>query len=865
MMKTPPKFFLWLLDVCCPASRSDLKGDFLELYEYRAKEVGRFHANLNFLKDILSVVPLKFIVREEFKSGNSMALATVNFKIASRNLLKNKGFTSLNIIGLALGLATCMLIVFYVIDELGYDRYHAKSDRIFRVNTELNYGGAITSFAITAPPVANALVTTFPEAEKSVRLVQNINTRFAKGSEVIQEDRVFLSDSTLFDVFTLPMIHGNPASALTAPNSMVITESMARKYFNRVDVVGETMLEANDSSLHTITGVIEDIPRQSHFVADFFLSMHVHRGANDVNFNKFTFNTYVLLKARADERALQKKFPDFLKSHLSNSMNVELFEKNGNYIRINLIALKDIHLHSNRQGELGINGSAGYIYIFAIIATLILALACINFMNLSTARSAHRAREVGIRKVMGSLRKQLVMQFLSESMLVTFLSAVTAMLMAWILLPYFNEIAGKNLHVTMENAAGLVGAVIIIAFIVGILSGFYPAFFLSGFQPIHVLKGKLATGFKGGRLRNFLVIFQFSMSTFLIIGTLVIYNQLEYIRNKDLGFDRQQVLIIKNASALGNPLILKEEVQQLPGVMHTSLSGYLPTGGARWKNNISVGHERALLCEFWLADADYIPTMGMTLVKGRNFSEDIASDSLAIIINETTAKVLGYTTDLFEKSIRASNVDYHVIGVIKDFNFNSLRDNITPLVFVLGDDWRASLAVRMEGQQATIVLEQVKRTWAKLAPGHQMDYSFMDKDFDALYNTEQRMQKLFVIFTALAIIIACLGLFGLSAYAAEQRNREISIRKVLGASITNLVAMLSMDFIKLVITSILIGVPLAWLMMQSWLQSFAYRDALPWWSFFVAAGGTILIALLTISFQSFKAALINPAENLKGE
>ena len=864
-MTTPPKLLLWLLDRCCPASRCDLKGDFLELYEHRMQTTGRFRAGCRFLIDSLSVVPLKFIIREEFRPGNSIALVVFNLKVASRNLVKNKGFTTLNIAGLALGLATCMLIMFYVIDELSYDRYHTKSDRIFRINTEIKFGGTSTSFAIAAPPMADALIKTFPEAEKAVRLIPNFNTRFAKGNEVVQEERVLFSDSTLFDVFTLPVIHGDPTSALASPNSVVVTESMAKKYFNRVDVVGETMLEVNDSMLYKITGVIRDMPLQSHFAADFFLSMHAHRAANDVSFNRFTFNTYVLLKPGADEKALEEKFPDFLRTHLNSSMNVDEFEKSGNYIRINLIPLTAIHLQSNRQRELGVNGSMEYIYMFSIIAMLILVLACINFMNLSTSRSAERAREVGIRKVMGSLRKQLVVQFLSESMLVTFGSAVMAMILAWVLLPYFNEIAGKGLTITWENAADLVSALFIITFLVGILAGSYPAFFLSSFQPVQVLKGKRATGFRGSRLRNILVVFQFSISTFLIIGTLVIYNQLDYIRNKDLGFNRQQVLIIKNANALDNPQILKDEVKQLPGVLHASLSGYLPTGGARWQNNISVGQERGLLTEFWLADADYVTTMGMTLLKGRNFSENIASDSLAMIINETAAKMLGYTIDPLEKPVHANNVNYHIIGVIKDFNFNSLRDNITPLVFVMGSDMRASLAVRIEGRDAKSLLEQVKLKWKILAPNRELDYSFMDKDFEALYNTEQGMQKLFWIFTSLAIAIASLGLFGLSAYAAEQRNREISIRKVLGASVTNLLTMLSGDFMKLVVVSILIAVPSAWIIMQRWIQTYAYRDTIPWWSFVIAACGTILIALITISFQSVRAALVNPAENLRSE
>ena len=799
-----------------------------------------------------------------------------NFFISAfRSLWKNKGLSVLNIAGLALGLTSFLLVTLYVIDEISYDRYNTEYDRIFRVNSELKYGGAITAFAVAATPLAEALVQNFPEVEKAVRLTPFKNVRFKKGEEVVREDGVVYADPNLFDVFTLPVIYGDPQTALTTPDAIVLTESAAKKYFNRTDVLGKTLTLVDTTQL-TITAVIKDIPGQSHFHADFFRSLTSLASARKTNFNQFTFHTYVLLKSGADEKALEAKLPAFLRKHLSNDMkNLDEFEKNGNYIRIGFTPLKDIHLHSNRQRELAPNGDIQYVYVFSAVAILILFLACINFMNLSTARSANRAREVGVRKVLGSLRQNLIVQFLSESILMTLLACIAACTLAWMLLPFFNEIAGKSLTITVDSLRWLIPALATLTIVVGVLAGLYPAFFLSAFQPIHVLKGKLSSGFKSSRLRSVLVIFQFSISTFLIIGTLVIYNQLSFIRNKDVGFNREQLLIIKNVSAIENwsglgrnPGILKEEMKALSGVVNASLSGYLPTGGARMTHSISAS-QHGLLTEFWLVDPDYLPTMKISLIAGRNFSDQLATDSSAIIVNETAAKMLGYSTDPLHKLVRVGQgsraKDYNIIGVVKDFNFSSLRENITPLVMILGSDWRASLNIRVEGSQLRDVLEYARRKWKTLVPGQEFDYSFMDQDFEALYKTEQRMETLFMIFASLAIVIACLGLFGLSAYATEQRNKEMSIRKILGATMANLMTTLSLDFIKPVLIAILITIPLAWLATEEWLQTFAYRESIPAWTFIMAGLSMIVIAMATISFQCAKAALVNPAESLRSE
>lgn len=783
------------------------------------------------------------------------------FKTAFRSLLKNKGFTFINVSGLALGLATFLLIVFYVFDELSYDRYNTKADRIYRVNTDLKAGDNETSFAITAPPVADAMVKEFPEVERSMRIGGGANIRFKKGDQIIEEKDAFYCDAGIFDIFTLPLLHGNPKTALIEPHSIVISKKLALKYFNTIDAVGKSLFLVSDSSLLKVTGVMENMPAQSHFKADIFLSMQPN---TDNSWSHFNTSTYILLKQGANRKKLESKFAGLIRKNASTkAFDYNKFETGGNYIKLSLTPLTSIHLQSNRQRELGINGNIEYIYVFSAIAIFILVLACINFMNLSTARSANRAREVGVRKVLGSPRKFLIAQFLSESVLVTLIATAIAVLAAWALLPWFNQVSGKNLIITAQILFWLVPSLLIIVMVVGILAGSYPAFFLSAFQPVDVLKGRLSAGFKGSALRSFLVVFQFAISIFLIIGTLVVYNQLAYIKNKDLGFNRNQVLIIKNVTAVNNPKVLQGQLKQLPGVLNTTLTQYLPTAHISALNYVSAGTVKNIETQFWPVDADYMNTMGMKLVQGRNFNEQFLTDSSSVIINQTMAKMINYNGDPAAKI--SAGKDYKIIGVVKDFNFSSLRDNITPLVLVMRRDWFVSLSVRLNTGNLPALMQQIENKWRALVPGQQFEYSFMDDDFTALYDNEQRMGKLFMIFTTLAIIIACLGLFGLAAYSAEQRNREIGIRKVLGAGVTTLVAMLSKDFVKLVLIAIAIATPLAWLIMQKWLQGFAYRTNIQWWVFVFTGMGALVIAFATISFQSVKAALANPVKSLKSE
>ena len=806
-------------------------------------------------------------------------------KIAFRNLSKSKGFSAINIIGLACGLATCLLIILYVADELKYDHYNKNLSQIYRVDGDFQFGGRHINTAHTPDPLGPALKSNFPEVKQYARLLNHGGFLVKKGNQNVQEDRVILADSTLFDVFTLPMIAGAPLTALVNPNSVVLTESMAKKYFPQIaanDIVGKT-LTVNDTFLYKITGVIKDVPKESHFHYDFFVSMYGQLGPNEINhWLSNNFNTYIVLDKNADSKKLASQLDDFVMKYaeplLKSSMNItkEEFKKQGNYLRYNLMPLSRIHLYSHTDdGELEANGNIQYIYIFSLIAFFILLIACVNFMNLSTARSSGRAKEVGVRKVLGSLRKNLMAQFLTESLLISFISMILALVIAVLLLPYFNTLSGKELTTQAFFSSWLLPSLLLLAIIVGLLAGMYPAFYLSSFKPVAVLKGKIANGFKTGWLRSGLVVFQFAISIFLIIGTLIIYSQLSFIQNKNIGYDRDHILVIKNTDALGKEAkVFKDEVLKLSGVQNATMTGFLPTAG--WRSDSpffptpTSDVTKAVSTQIWRIDEDYIPTLGMKMTQGRNFSKDFPTDSSGIIINEAFAKLVGFSDAVDRPLYYLDNfpskdlAKYHVIGVVKDFNFNSLHDAVSPLVFLLSSQ-NGSVAFRVNTAHINTLISSIQQVYKNLAPGAPFKYSFMDADFNNTYLAEQKMGGLSMTFSILAIFIACLGLFGLITFAAEQRTKEIGIRKVLGATVSDVWAMLSKDFLKLVLVAALIAFPVGWWAMNKWLQSFAYRIHVSWWIFLIAGVIAILIALITVSFQAIKAAIANPVKSLRSE
>ncbi|MCW3109886.1 MAG: cell division protein FtsX [Segetibacter sp.] len=803
-------------------------------------------------------------------------------KIAFRNLWKNKRFSAINIFGLAIGLAICLLITLYVTDELSYDKYNEKAGRIYRVNADIRING--TEFNDRASPASlgPVLAKEYSQIEKTVRIMDDGKILVKKGTETLLEPNSCFADSTLFDVFTLPMIAGDPKTALTQPNSLVIAENTARKYFNSIDVIGKTLL-LNNTTNYKITGVIKDMPVQSHFHFNFIRAMSEREDSRSTFWLSNSFDTYILTRPGTNEKTINnylkevtKKYAEPQLQEMAHSSFDDLAKKGDRYGYVT-IPLTNIHLYSTITTEIEPSGNIQNIYIFIAIAVFILLIASVNFMNLSTARSAGRSKEVGVRKVLGSNRYSLIAQFLTESVLTSFVALVLALIIAELILPYFNQLSGKEIMLRLFSTSWLLPALLLTSIIVGLLAGLYPAFFLSAFEPIKVLKGKLASGFKGGWLSNSLVVFQFTAAIVLIVGTLIIYSQLNYIRNKKLGYNREQVLILKNIYALGtHSETFKNEVQSLQGVESITIAGSLPTSPVFNSNAFSkdagFNASQSLVLQQWNVDANYIPTLGMEMKEGRNFSPQMPTDSQAVIINETAANMLGFGNPLNKKlyqPVSGSNSieTLNIIGVVKDFNSGSLRNKIGPVILTLSDN-KNNMAIRIKTTNISSLIAQIENLYHGMdnnMAGQPFIYSFMDDDFNRLYSSEQRTGKIFVSFTFFAILIACLGLFGLVTYAAEQRTKEIGIRKVLGASISNIVSMLSKDFLRLVTIAMIIAFPVAWLGMNRWLQDFAYRTNISWWVFASAGVVALLIALITVSFQAIEAAIANPVKSLRTE
>ena len=804
-------------------------------------------------------------------------------KIAWRNLVKNRFFTLLNIAGLAIGVACFLLICLYVTDELSYDRYHEKADRIYRINADIIFGGTELKLAVASDPMGAALKKDYPEVEEFVRIYASEGSKMIKkGSAFIQENDVAYADSTFFDVFTFAALEGDTHTALNEPNTMVISASAADKYFGTTHAVGK-FVELNDDkhSLYKVTAVIKDMPQNSHFRYDFLFSMdNVDYGFG--NYMSHNFVTYLLFKKGTDINAFQKKFPAYINKYIlpqAKAMmqvtSMEDFEKLGNKLAYHLVPVTDIHLHSDRSAELSVNGNIQYVYIFSAVAIFILLIACVNFMNLSTARSANRSKEVGIRKVLGSEKKTLVRQFLAESTLVSFIAILLAVGITMLALSYFNGISGKSIAMEKIGSPAFLLFLVCLPFVIGLLAGAYPAFYLSSFNPITVLKGKPNAGAKKSRLRNALVVFQFATSIILMVGTIVVYKQLNYIQNKKIGFNKDQVLTVEGTWVLGNNYkAFRNEVEKIPGVKASAQAAYLPVSSSSRSSNTFFKEavmdiKGGFNMQQWRIDENYIPVMGMEMAIGRNFSKEFLSDSSAIIINESTAQLLGYKEPVGKIIYAGTNngekpVPYNIIGVVKNFNYESMKEQIAPLCLTLGSaNWVT--AFKVESSNLPSIIKAIEKKWGAFAPAMPFKYEFLDNAFSNMYKAEQTAGKVVLSFSILAILIACLGLFGLASYMAEQRTKEIGVRKVLGATVNNIVTMMSKDFLKLVLISAIFAIPIAGWGMHLWLQDFAYRINISWWIFAAAGSGAIIIALITVSFQAIKAALTNPVKSLRSE
>lgn len=801
------------------------------------------------------------------------------FKIAFRNLRRSKFTTTINIAGLALGIASCLLIVLFVQHELSYDRYNEKADRIFRVVLRGKMQVGELKEANVMPPVAATLKKDFPEIEEATRIRPYGTPRIVYGNKLFKEDLIAFVDSNFFRVFTVPLIKGNPNTALVDPNTIVISRQVAKKYFGNEDPIGKVVKFKDNNSTAIVTGMFDEIPASSHFHFGILASMSTLPESRESSWLSSNFFTYLVLPEHYDHKRLEAKLPQEIDKYVSPQLQqamgltMEQFRKNGNSIGLYLQPLTDIHLHSDLTGNIEPTGNLSYIYIFGAVAVFMLLIACINFMNLSTAAAFKRAREVGIRKVMGSVKGQLIRQFLLESLVLTAIALALALVLVSIALPFFNDITGQHLDLHLSTHPWLIPGLLALGLFTGLLAGSYPAFFLSSFNPITVLKGKLTGGKGSAGFRSGLVVFQFFISISLIIGAMVVYGQLSFMRNKDLGYNKDQVLVVQEIFWLGDKKnAFRQQLLQDPRVVSVTTSGFLPAGPTNG-NNFFVysdnNKDQMIKNLCYDVDEDYIPTLGMTMTKGRNFSKEYGSDSTAIIVNESAVRAFGWKDDPLGHSITHTEnngvaTTFHVIGVVKDFNFRSLHEQITPLVMKLGPDYN-NFIVKIRTRDVKGLLSTLQRQWAAMTTESAFSYSFLDQRFDNTYRSEQNIGLIMGIFAGLTIFVACLGLFGLATFTAAQRVKEIGIRKVLGADVTGLVTLLSKDFLKLVGIAFLVAAPVAWWAMSRWLQDFAYRITMSWWIFAGAAFLSLLVALLTIGSQAVKAAMANPVKSLRSE
>ncbi|SHG56803.1 ABC transporter permease [Flagellimonas flava] len=807
-----------------------------------------------------------------------------HIKIAWRSLKKAPFFTFLNIFGLAIGIAGGLLISLYIYDELSYDTMFADADRIHRINSDIKFGGEDRKFAVSPAPIAEAIENDFSEVELTTRFRTRGSALIKRtGTEVnVKELQSTFVDSTFFKMFGVRLLVGDQKTALTSPNTMVLTKSAAEKHFNINDALGQT-LEMNNSRTFTVTGVIEDFPKNS-FLRDHtvFMAMAGLEDSRIVNWGSNNYQTFIKLIPSASAKDMQEPLLDFLGKYVipgvqqfMPGITEEQFKAAGNHLNYSTIPLTDIHLKSDRVAEISPNNNIQSIYILSFIATFLIVLACVNFMNLSTAHSLKRAKEVGVRKTLGSIKGELIRQFLVESGLVSFGALLFAIIIAMITLPFFNDLADKEIAFPYTNPLFWI-ILFAMGIILGLFSGSYPAFFMSKFIPVKVLKGSNSNSLGGGKVRNGLVIFQFAISVFLIIGTLVVYQQLKYIQNKDLGFSKEQVLIVNDVYTIGDKMeSFKEEVKKLGYVQNASLSSFFPTPSPRGDSTFApedgaTDQERAVSMQTWGVDHDYVSTMGFEIIAGRNFDQQFKADSLSIIINESAVGTIGmspeevigkrYTPDLGEENPRF----FTIVGVVKDFHFSPFREDIEALSLHL-NNFSESMAIKLRTADFQTAISGVEDIWSRLAPGQPFDYYFMEDSFNKTYKAEQRLGRIFFIFTTLSILIACLGLFGLAAFNAEKRTKEIGVRKVMGATVGQITYRLSADFLKLVGVAIIISLPVGWYAMNKWLEDFSYRIEVKWWVLVLAAILAVVISLLTVSYQSIKAAIVNPVQSLRTE
>jgi len=797
-------------------------------------------------------------------------------KIALRNLRRNRVFSLINIFGLSVGLAACLLIAAYVRDETHYDRFADRAGDIYRVNLGVTTA-ATTTYPMVDVAVGSGMASAYPDIETFTRLGRLGENFVQYGTHQFKESNMVYVDSNFFQVFTLPFLAGDTHTALTQPNSIVITKAFADKYFGAEPALGKS-IDLDHYGVCKVTGVIDKVPDNAHFHFDAFVSwstLHIRQ----YTWSNVGYYTYLVLRPGADPKKLQARFPELVAKYavpeIARDMGVPLAQaqKAVNTFVFSLTPLTDIHLHSDTKYELEANGSSRYVLIFTALALFILLLACANFTNLSTASAAGRGKEVGIRKVMGSLKKQLIAQFITESILLTTFSMVIAFALAALCLPYFNVIAGKHIEFWSFISLSTLAAGLILTLVVGAAAGVYPAFFLSSFNTISVLKGGGATqGSRKSVLRSTLVVFQFVVSIALIVSTVVVYRQLHYMQDRRLGYDQNQQIYIQDTQLLGhNEEAFRQQLLEDKRVVNATISWCAPGNGEMNGTEIypkqdGGGTAGEIHSDIYYIDDRFVPTLGLQIIKGRNFSRDFPTDSAGVLINETAAADLGWghTDPVGKVIVRSGLREYKVVGVVRDFHYQSVKLKIAPLMMLLGNNSGGAI-VKVNTADIRGFIDDTRQRWVAMSPAGPFSCYFLDDRFASLYTAEQRTSRLFTAFTIIAVLIAGLGLFGLAAYMVKQRTREIGIRKVLGASVTSVLLLVSGEFLVLVGVAFLIAAPLAWWGMRQWLQEFAYRTPVSWWIFPLAGAAALFIAVLTISWQTARAATANPVDSLRAE
>ncbi len=801
-------------------------------------------------------------------------------KIAWRNILRYKGFSLINILGLAIGLTCCVLVGLFIMDEVSYDRYHKDADRIYRVVKDfVNDDGSKLPDATTPPAIGAAIQKDIPEIENVARLMPGWGGKFyvRNGDKRFIEENVYRADSSIFDVFTFRFINGNPKTALKDLNSIVLTESMAKKYFGSENPMGKT-LQIDDWDPAIVSAVIEDLPENSHFKFDILAVLKFFDKGQPIDINSiwgwYNYYTYIKLKPGTRITEVDKKIQAVFKKNQPDNNN-EFYSQ----------PITGIHLASNLKWELRPNSDKSYIYIFGTVAIFILLIACINYVNLTTARSSLRAREIGIRKVSGAIRSALVRQFLVESVVISLLAALVALILAELLLPGINSITGKSLSLLYKGEFIIPIILFGFAAVLGIIAGFYPALFLSSFEPVKILKGEKLAGIGKFSLRKVLVVTQFTISIVLIIGTMIVIRQIRYIQNAKLGLNKDHVLMINDVGYLSRSERQKllNDFQKIPGIKNVAATDGV-VGGQNWTTGLRVkGSENGQLVNFLTVDYNYFDVLGMEFKEGRSFSSKFLSDTLSngtpgtmerqagsIILNETAVKDLKVPSPVIGQQIAWNDEGdttwyLKVVGIVKDFHFTSMKNEIKPFAFVFNPKRQWYFTARLDGANMNQAIAKIESAWNQNVTSRPFQYFFLDETYAKLYRSEMNFKTIFFYITFIAIFIACLGLFGLSSFMTQQRTKEIGIRKVLGASVQGIVRMLSKDFVALVLLAALIAFPLAWWAMNKWLQDFVYRVDIGWWVFVAAAAIAILIAFITISAQAIKAAVANPAKALRTE